>query len=743
MTRFSTTHWQFGRAVFSSFVRGRWFFDKGHLPTEGKVVGDGFFGVGVAASDDPAVDAFILDRLHEAGITHVRLDYASGDETGPTQRLLERLCAANIRVSLHLIQARDDARRMPSSEAGAAWRTFVAETLDRVGRSIESVEIGSTANRKRWTGHSLEGFLQMWEIAWQEVRKRNLKLIGPSVTDFETPWNVGMLALLRQRGQLPDIHSDNLFSERCTEPERYDHKVLGRRYASLHKYNLIKKARLLQRIGADYGLPALVSPAAFWTLPRIERMFPDSEQKQADYLVRYFVLCIASGALDRAWWGPLICHREGLIDNGKRPYPALERITHYAHVEGDLADLRARPAFSALRNLVSLTLGTCYLGRKSGNDGLEVHAFESGQGQVHVAWTPNGKAAALSDIYQAADLADARIIDRDGIVIEPPCAEFSLMVCENPIFLTWPTGRSVSVKPGAALLKDVALACHASDQRYFFFRDDVWQGIILARDSAEAKQLLPTIHPDFIGRPVKEATLRHARNAIWTLDDPRGSGRRLVVKQPVKMHLHKRLLDRFKPTKALRSWNGTNELLRRGIAAAPPVAYFEKHAEFDGMRNYYICEYVATKHSVRELVSAFARGETDFLGSSEDEAFEQLSNYLLAMHGRGVFFRDLSGGNILVDQGTDGKLSFVLIDTGRIHAYDQPLPISLRVADLVRTCNKMNAPGRERFLQRYMGALKHRLSWWDQLSFSLYDFKVVAKRNFGRKAIKRVLGSKS
>ena len=152
---------------------------------------------------------------------------------------------------------------------------------------------------------------------------------------------------------------------------------------------------------------------------------------------------------------------------------------------------------------------------------------------------------------------------------------------------------------------------------------------------------------------------------------------------------------------------------------------------------------MATKHSVRELVSAFARGETDFLGSSEDEAFEQLSNYLLAMHGRGVFFRDLSGGNILVDQGTDGKLSFVLIDTGRIHAYDQPLPISLRVADLVRTCNKMNAPGRERFLQRYMGALKHRLSWWDQLSFSLYDFKVVAKRNFGRKAIKRVLGSKS
>ena len=130
--------------------------------------------------------------------------------------------------------------------------------------------------------------------------------------------------------------------------------------------------------------------------------------------------------------------------------------------------------------------------------------------------------------------------------------------------------------------------------------------------------------------------------------------------------------------------------------------------------------------------------------------FDKYTKHILVHTGQnydynlnGVFFRDLSGGNILVDQGTDGKLSFVLIDTGRIHAYDQPLPISLRVADLVRTCNKMNTPGRERFLQRYMGALKHRLSWWDQLSFSLYDFKVVTKRNFGRKAIKRVLGSKS
>lgn len=739
MILFSKVHWQFGWAVFSSFVRGRWRFRDGHLPTEGRIVSDAFVGVGVAAADDPAVDDFIVNRLRQAQVYHVRLDFSPGDESASANRLLERLCAENINVTLHLVQPSDDARRMPSPGVEDAWRRFVVETLDRVGSRIEILEIGSTVNRKRWSGHTIAGFLSMWEIAWKEARERGLILAGPNVTDFEPPWNVGLLELLRLRGQLPDLHSDNLFSERCTEPERFDHKVLGRAFASWHKYNLIKKARLLARIGADHGVSTLVSPAAFWTLPRIERMFPDSEQKQADYLTRYLVLCAASGALERAWWGPLICHREGLIDNGKRPYPNLERITHYAGVEGGLGDMRERPAFFALCNFVSLLRGACYQGRMNSSDGLEVHAFRSQQAHVHVVWTVNGKAAALVDIYESADLAAAQVVGRDGAEIEHSCAGLSLIACESPIFLQWTSGQTVSIKADAALLRDVAVACHASDRTHYFFRDEVWQGILLAHDSAEAALLLEKLHPEMVGSPIRETTLRHARNAIWMVDDPREEGRKLVVKQPVKMHLHKRLFDRFKPSKALRSWNGSSELVRRGIAAAQPVAYFERCSGFDVTRNYYVCEYVNTDKSAREMVSAFALGESVYQGISARFAYDQLADYLLAMHGRGVFFRDLSGGNILVDKQVEGRLRFILIDTGRIHAYDHPLSQGKRVADLVRICNKMSRSGRQLFLDTYMAALRRRISWWDQLAFNIYDFKVIAKRNLGRKAIKRLL----
>lgn len=733
----SRLHVSFALAVLSSLLRGRLFFRGAHRPSPGYTLSKDFFGVGVAAAQDAAFDDFVVESLNELGIRHVRIDVAYGDECGPACRLLDHLCAEGFRITLHLIQPMDEAQHMPSPEAGAEWQRFVAGILERFGTQVAMVEIGSTVNRKRWSGLSLLGFLSMWEIAWREVRVRGLTLAGPSVTDFEPLWNIGLLHLLQRRGQLPDIHTDNLFSERCSEPERFDHKILGRAYASWHKFNLIKKARLLARIGAEHGVARLLSPAAFWTLPRIERMFPDGEQKQADYLVRYMVLAAASGALEGAWWGGLICHREGLIDNGEHPYPAVERIMHYASVEGECRELRKRPAYFALRSLISMLRETTYEKCHTPAYGLEIHAFINEATRVHVAWTVNGKAAALHDLYGADDLRAASIVDRDGNPLDQPTHPLSLLVCESPIFLRWPIGRSVQLKRDATLLRDVCISRHTTDQRYFHFRDDVWQGIVLAIDATDAGLILEKVHPERIDPPNREVALRYARNAIWTVSDPRTAGGKLVIKKPVKMHLHKRMLDRFKPSKALRSWNGSCELLRRGVAAAAPVAYFEKRS-IDVKQNYYICEQVQTSLSARNVISTFDNVEDRFLGLSLEEVYHQLADFLLTMHGRGVFFRDLSGGNILVESSEQGFLKFVLIDTGRIHAYDHPLPLGKRVSDLVRICNKMNHAGRDCFLDRYMSAVGYSLGWRQRYAFSIYDAKVRAKRLVGRKALKRL-----
>lgn len=118
--------------------------------------------------------------------------------------------------------------------------------------------------------------------------------------------------------------------------------------------------------------------------------------------------------------------------------------------------------------------------------------------------------------------------------------------------------------------------------QYFAFKDGDWQGLVLAKNSVDAQLLMHKLHPINLIAPNKDSALRHARNAIWAVPDPRNisatheAAKELTIKQPVKMYPHKAFLDRFKPSKAKRSWNGAMELMRRGIATAHPVAYFEK-----------------------------------------------------------------------------------------------------------------------------------------------------------------------
>jgi tRNA A-37 threonylcarbamoyl transferase component Bud32 len=719
---YSATSGHFIWANLAYLVRGRLRTKNGfHPPTDHPIPPD-LLCVGVATSPDPAMDDTVIGYLNELGVRQVRVDFTYGDADNHVARLLDRLAADGFNIMLHLVQPISAARNMLLPDAQDEWREFVSSTLGRFGDRIESVEIGSTVNRKSWAGYTLDGFLAMWGIAHAAVREKGIRLAGPNVTDFEPTYNIGILSILKSRGQLPDIHTNNLFVERCTEPERDDHKILGRRFAALGGFRLLKKSYLLRDIGANFGVPDFVSPSAFWTLPRIERFLDASEEKQADYIARYLILCAASGALRRVGWGPLICEREGLIADGAPAYPKLERITHYASIEGN--SLRVRPAFQALKTLAAWMAGAHYESCLDETDGVEVHALTTREKRIHAAWVINGRAVALDDLYSAEDLRRAECLSRDGALLpEPP--DF---ITESPIYLCWAKDAPpAKVRSDVGPIPDLAIHAHG-DRRHFRYQQNGWRGVILAENPAEAELLGQALNPETFVVPPKSGTLRKARNAVWTIPDPRDPSRKLVVKQPVRMSFHKRLTDRFKPSKALRSWNGTSELLRRGIDAAPPVAYFEKVGDRSLMRNMYLCEFVEGDISVRDVFSAFARGERVHQGIAEEEMYEGLSEYLFRMHTRGVYFRDLSGGNILVRRNPDGKLGFMLIDTGRAHFYLRKTELSRCIADLTRTCHKLHAAGRDRFMTLYLARRGMSFEAKHHLPFRVYDAKCALKR---------------
>jgi hypothetical protein len=205
------------------------------------------------------------------------------------------------------------------------------------------------------------------------------------------------------------------------------------------------------------------------------------------------------------------------------------------------------------------------------------------------------------------------------------------------------------------------------------------------------------------------------------------------------MYPHKALLDRFKPSKARRSWNGAMELLRRGVNTAQPIAFFEKRGDNTLKQNFYICEHVKSDSTIGQIFSAYSRGEVTFLGLTPEKVYVQFAQFCHLMHSRGIYFRDFSGGNILVNIHNDQTLQFSLIDTARLHAYNQAIPLHLRVADLTRACHKLDNAGRVRFMQIYLGLSGRQFTMSIKLRFYLYDIKVKLKRTIGRKGIKKLI----
>ena len=62
----------------------------------GVTVENDFFGINIAPSADPQVDDFIIERLQELGLQHVRMNFTYDSLEGDAERLLERLKAKRI-----------------------------------------------------------------------------------------------------------------------------------------------------------------------------------------------------------------------------------------------------------------------------------------------------------------------------------------------------------------------------------------------------------------------------------------------------------------------------------------------------------------------------------------------------------------------------------------------------------------------------------------------------------------------
>lgn len=687
-----------------------------------------FFGINIATSEDPGCDDYIVASLRDLGLQQVRLSFSYDSIDAPAERLLQRVLNEGFDVLLDLLPSAQDAKRMDQDSAvQARWETFVAQVIQQYGDRISALEVGNTPNRGRWSGHDAQGYLTTWKIAATVAATAQFPLAGPNISDFEPIYNVGFLRAMHTEHSVPSIQTDNLFVERVVQPEAYDHRVAGRYATHFLKLNLVKKARILADIGRVHGIQQTWCTYTCWTRKRLSRWNVEPEQKNAHYLMRYLIIAAASGTLNRVYWGPLICQRDGLVACGDNNYPRIDNVSYHRAVRGKVSDFQQTAAYDALRFCVSMLSNATCTAVHSELDGLHHYTFDSPtQGVWHVVWCMDRNRFSLQDLYSTELLASARVQGPDGELLQHQ----PLSITEQPLVLRWehvvePRTEAQMQKVEDSALRDVV---HWPRRQWdtHLLKSTAWRGTYLLADAAHPQAPTAEQIPELLTQLPETKVLRDKRNRLWNINAAWWSAGEQTVKLNRARGL-KRFSYKFLPSKGKRHWNNATRLLRLGINTPQPLGFFEQPSS-NAHDSYYICQYIEDAFSCRNLFTAFAEGDTEYRGISKASWLQQVAKFVALMHRFGVIHRDLSSGNLMMTC-EDDQVTFFLIDIGRAKIDQiQAAQPRMRFKDLNRICYKLCWPDREALIEAYADYSAQKMPTWWRLSLSSYDWKQKSKK---------------
>ncbi len=157
---------------------------------------------------------------------------------------------------------------------------------------------------------------------------------------------------------------------------------------------------------------------------------------------------------------------------------------------------------------------------------------------------------------------------------------------------------------------------------------------------------------------------------------PAAAGLPVVVKRfGWRSPLH-RLAGRLTPSKGIRAIRIALILRRAGVRTPKPLIAWDRRHGRGPTVSYYITREIPDAISVRSILTES--------GPAIGPHLERLARLVRGMHDAGIFHRDLTLGNFLVESGSDSREAGPgLIDLSRaIHLPRVPLPI--RLIDLAR-----------------------------------------------------------
>lgn len=115
----------------------------------------------------------------------------------------------------------------------------------------------------------------------------------------------------------------------------------------------------------------------------------------------------------------------------------------------------------------------------------------------------------------------------------------------------------------------------------------------------------------------------------------------------------------FRKSKAQRSYEYANKLIKLGVGTPQPIAYYEFTTPFLFKKSYYISEHLDCDLTYRELT-------TDLDYSNHENILRCFTRFTFELHEKGILFLDHSPGNTLIKK-NGNSYDFYLVDLNRMN----------------------------------------------------------------------------
>lgn len=324
-------------------------------------------GMGICIGPGSPLLEAQIEALEKLGTRHVLLRLHPWDGGLESREELAReLFRRGYDVAFAVAQNRDLVRDPQR------WRDAMEEVADRFYPFAKQFQIGQAINRSKWGIWTCDEYVQLVTIASEVLRRRGeVEILGPAVIDFEFH-TTAMILNLPHEGLDFDVVSSLLYVDRRGAPENRQAGL-----STVEKVVLLKAiAETSKRSGERSWITEVNWPLKEGPHSPAGRDVAVNEETQADYLVRYYLLSLATGMVERVYWWQLVARGYGLLD------PAEDT-------------LRPRPSFNAMVNLRRNLDGSRFLGPLPAPQNSHLYHFEGPEGQeIVVGWSTNGSTEA-------------------------------------------------------------------------------------------------------------------------------------------------------------------------------------------------------------------------------------------------------------------------------------------------------------------------------------------------------------